>query len=577
MRQSQFFAPTLRQVKSDNPGHALLLRGAFVRQLSAGIYSYLPLGWRVLRKVENIVREEMNHAGAVELLMPAMHPAELWAETGRDKLDILFKLEDVKGAPYLLGPTHEEVVTDIVRHSISSYKQLPVTLYQIQGKFRDEPRPRAGLLRGREFIMKDAYSFDRDLAGLDESFDKMVAAYKKIFTRCGLKFQIVQAAGGGIGGFDTQEFMAIADSGEDTMLFCEADGYAANLEMASSILEPVADRDDIGDELEEFATPGIVTIEALTQFEGGAPAVHQIKTLIYMATLADEKGQPQTVPVLALLRGDHQLNESKLTGALGAAHLRAANADEIFELLGAHPGSLGAVSPPLPRGAGGVRKIFADESLRGRKRMTTGANKDGFHLRGVDVERDIQVSHWGDLREAKAGENSPNGGGVLQEARCIELGHVFKLGNKYSKAMDAGFLDVNGKRQIFEMGCYGIGVSRIIAAIAEAHRDENGVIWPKNVAPFDVHLLNLEKDDATRAIAEKLYEDLQRAGVDVLFDDRNERPGGKFAEADLFGIPVQIVAGRNTKETGEVEVRTRDKSLNETINVENVIERIRQI
>ena len=577
MRQSQFFAPTLRQVKSDNPGHALLLRGAFVRQLSAGIYSYLPLGYRVLRKVENIVREEMNRAGGIELLMPALHPVELWAETGRDKLDILFKLEDVKGAPYLLGPTHEEVVTDIVRHSISSYKQLPVTLYQIQGKFRDEPRPRAGLLRGREFVMKDAYSFDRDLAGLDESFDKMVEAYKKIFTRCGLKFQIVQAAGGGIGGFDTQEFMAIAESGEDTMLFCEADGYAANLEMATSVLEPISDREDIGEQIEEFATPGIVTIEALTQFEGGAAAEHQIKTLVYIATPPAPLGKGGEVePVLILLRGDHQLNQSKLTSALGASHLRAASADEIFALLGAHPGSLGAVSPPLPRGAGGV-KIIADESLRSRKRMTTGANKDGFHLRGVDIERDIAVSQWADLREAKAGENSPQGGGILEEARCIELGHVFKLGNKYSKAMDAGFLDVNGKRQIFEMGCYGIGVSRIVAAIAEAHRDENGVIWPKNVAPFEVHLLNLEKDDATRAIAEKLYEDLQRAGFEVLFDDRNERPGGKFAEADLFGIPVQIVAGRNTKETGEVEVRTRDKSLNETVNVENVIERLRNL
>ncbi|HEY0074162.1 MAG TPA: proline--tRNA ligase, partial [Abditibacteriaceae bacterium] len=284
MRQSQFFAPTLRQVKADNPGHSLLLRGAFVRQLAAGLYSYLPLGWRVLRKVENIVREEMNRAGAIELLMPALHPTELWAETGRDRLDILFKLEDVKGASYLLGPTHEEVVTDIVRHSIASYKQLPVTLYQIQGKFRDEPRPRAGLLRGREFVMKDAYSFDRDLDGLDKSFDKMVEAYKAIFTRCGLQFQIVQASGGGIGGFDTQEFMAIAETGEDTMLYCPSDGYAANLEMATSTLEPVADRDDISDELEEFATPGIVTIEALTQFEGGAAAEHQIKTLVYVFT-----------------------------------------------------------------------------------------------------------------------------------------------------------------------------------------------------------------------------------------------------------------------------------------------------
>lgn len=561
MRQSQFFAPTLRQVKADNPGHALLLRGAFVRQLGAGIYSYLPLGTRVLRKVENIVRQEMDRAGGIELLMPALHPEELWVETGRDKLDILFKLQDGKGGHYLLGPTHEEVVTDIVRGSISSYKQLPVTLYQIQGKFRDETRPRAGLLRGREFVMKDAYSFDRDLAGLDASFDKMVEAYKAIFTRCGLKFQIVQASGGGIGGFDTQEFMAIADSGEDTMLFCEADGYAANLEMATSVLDAVADRDDIGDELEEFATPGIVTIEALTQFPGGAAAQHQIKTLVY---IADEK------PALALLRGDHQLNEAKLTNALGAGKLRAATAEEIFDLLGAHPGSLGAVK--LEK-----QTIIADENLRGRGRMTTGANKDGFHLRGVDVERDISVSQWADLREAKAGETSPKGGGPLQEARCIELGHVFKLGNKYSKAMDAGFLDENGKRRICEMGCYGIGVSRIVAAIAEAHRDDNGIVWPKAVAPFDVHLLLLEKDEATRAIAETLYADLKVANVDVLFDDRNERPGAKFADADLLGIPVQIVAGKTTKESGQVELRTRDKSLNETVTVDSILARLGEI
>lgn len=572
MRQSQFFAPTLRQVKADNPGHALLLRGAFVRQLAAGLYSYLPLGWRVLRKVENIVREEMNRAGAIELLMPALHPTELWAETGRDKLDILFKLQDVKGAEYLLGPTHEEVVTDIVRHSIASYKQLPVTLYQIQGKFRDEPRPRAGLLRGREFVMKDAYSFDRDLAGLDASFDKMVEAYKAIFTRCGLQFQIVQASGGGIGGFDTQEFMAIAESGEDTMLYNPSDGYAANLEMATSILEPVADRDDIGNEIEEFATPDIVTIEALTQFEGGAPAEHQIKTLVYViAPLhSSPPGGAQGGTILALLRGDHQLNQSKLANALGVSQLRAATAEEIFDLLGAHPGSLGAVKVEN-------QTIIADESLRGRKRMTTGANKDGFHLRGVDVERDIAVTQWADLREAKAGEMSPNGGGVLQEARCTELGHVFKLGNKYSKAMDAGFLDANGKRQIFEMGCYGIGVSRIVAAIAEAHRDENGIIWPQNVAPFDVHLLLLEKDDATRAIAKKLYQELLAQGIEVLFDDRNERPGAKFTEADLFGIPLQIVAGRNTKDTNQVEFRTRDKSLNETIAVGEVAQRIKSI
>lgn len=556
MRQSQFFSPTLRQVKADNPGHALLLRGGYIRQVSAGIYSYLPLGWRVLRKIENIVREEMDNAGALELLMPALSPDELWAETGRNKLDILFTLKDRKDTEYLLAPTHEEVVTDVVRGGVSSYKQLPVNLYQIQTKFRDEERPRAGLLRGREFVMKDAYSFDRDLEGLDKSFDGMVEAYRRIFERCGLETKIVDAAGGGIGGFDTKEFMLPAQSGEDIMLFCDEDGYAANLEMATSEIEPVASRDGIADSIEEFATPGVLTIEALVNFEGGAAAEHQIKTLVY---IADDN------PVLALLRGDHQLNESKLSGALGASTLRAATDEEIFDLLGAHAGSLGAVNVTST-------PIVADEALRDRKRMTTGANRDGFHLRGVDVERDIEVTNWADIREAKAGEKSPRGGGVLKESPCIELGHVFKLGNKYSKAMNATFLDENGKSQICEMGCYGIGVSRIMAAIAEVHSVERGPHWPQSVAPFDVHLLLLDKDEELLAIAEKLYADLKAAGHDVLFDDRNERPGPKFADADLFGIPTRIMIGKTTRESGEVEIKSRDGGVNKRVSPDVVLQ-----
>jgi len=557
MRQSQFFAPTLRQVKADNEGHALLLRGGYVRQVAAGIYSYLPLGWRVLRKVEAIVREEMDRAGALELLMPAISPRELWAETGRDKIDILFRFRDRKETEYLLAPTHEEVVTDIVRAGVSSYKQLPITLYQIQTKFRDEERPRAGLLRGREFVMKDAYSFDTSLEGLDRSFDAMVTAYKAIFRRCGLDTQIVQASGGGIGGFDTQEFMVVSPSGEDTMLFCPEDGYAANLELATSVLEPTADRTDIADELEEFATPGILTIDALANFEGGAAAEHQIKTLVYVTPGG---------PVLLLLRGDHQLNEAKAASALGVDTLRAATAEEIFPLLGAHPGSLGAVG--LAKG-----RVVADESLRGRTRMTTGANRDGYHLRGVSVERDIAVTEWADLREARAGEASPRGGGPLQAARCIELGHVFKLGNKYSKAMNATFLDQNGKAQIVEMGCYGIGVSRIVAAVAEAHGGERGVQWPAAIAPFAVHILVLERDAAVQELAEGIYQELRAANVEVLLDDRNDRPGAKFADADLFGIPIQIVAGKTTRETGEVEVRVRGKSLTEQLPAKSAVDR----
>ena len=557
MKQSQFFAPTLRQVKADNEGHALLLRGGFVRQLAAGIYSYLPLGWRVLRRIENIVREEMDASGALELMMPAVQPLDLWAESGRDKLDILFRLQDRKDTDYVLGPTHEEVCTDIVRGGVSSYKQLPITLYQIQTKMRDEERPRAGLLRGREFIMKDAYSFDVDLAGLDQSFDKMVTAYSNIFRRCGVEILIIQAAGGGIGGFDTQEFVALSEAGEDTVLHCDADGYAANLELATSILPPIENRSDIGDELEEFATPNVKTIEQLAQFAGGASAEHQIKTLIYMA---DEK------PVLALLRGDHQLNQSKLSAATGAGQLRAANDEEIFNLLGAHAGSLGAV---------GVEKdglqVLADEQLRGRARMTTGANRDGFHLRGVDVARDIPNAQFVDLREAQAGEQSPNGGGVLQASRCIELGHIFKLGNKYSRAMGATFLDQNGKTQIMEMGCYGLGVPRVMATLAETSRDERGVIWPANVAPFDVHLLQLERDEAMGAIAQRIYDALKARGIDVLWDDRNERPGAKFADADLFGVPQRVLIGKTTRESGQVEWKQRSDGSSQNVDVDDLI------
>jgi prolyl-tRNA synthetase len=338
--------------------------------------------------------------------------------------------------------------------------------------------------------------------------------------------------------------MVMSAAGEDNILFNEADGYAANVEMATSVLPALPDRDDIGDEVESFETPGILTIEALESFPGGAPAQHQIKTLVYVAD-----GEP----LIALLRGDHQLNESKLSSLLGASQLRPAAAEDIYKMLGAHPGSLGAVDLKSHR-------IVADEALRGRKRMTTGANADGFHLRGVDVERDISVSQWADLRTAQPGETSPNGG-ELQVARSIELGHVFKLGNKYTKAMNAKFLDESGKEQIIEMGCYGIGVSRIVAAIAEIHHDERGIVWPREVAPFQVHLLLLDKDAELTAIAEKLYGDLRAAGVDVLFDDRNERPGSKFADADLFGVPTQIMVGKTTRESGQVEVRQRaDKS-----------------
>lgn len=567
MRQTRFFAPTLRQVKADNPGHALLLRGGFVRQLSAGIYSYLPLGWKVLRKIEDIVRQEMDRAGAVELLMPALHPQSLWSETGRDRLDILFRLHDRKEGAYVLGPTHEEVITDLVRGGVSSYRQLPQMLYQIQTKFRDEERPRAGLLRGREFLMKDCYSFDRDLQGLDRAFDAMVEAYCRIFDRCALPYRMVMASGGGIGGFDTREFMVPAQSGEDVMLYCDEDGYSANLELATSVLAPLEDRADGPDTVEEFATPGILTIDALAGFPGGAPAEHQIKTLVFMAGEGDA-----VQPVLVLMRGDHQLNEAKLQSALHGAPVRPAGDEEIVTLLGAHAGSLGAVG----LAERGIKvQVLADLALQHRRRMTTGANRDGFHLRGVDMARDIAVDHWADLRTARAGELSPLGGGVLLESPCIEMGHVFKLGNKYSRAMGATFLDEQGQTAIMEMGCYGIGVSRIMAAVAEIHQDDRGLVWPEALAPFAVHLLLLDKDPELAAVADQLYETLQGAGVDVLYDDRSERPGAKFADSDLFGIPRQVLVGKTTRETGQVELRQRGDRASVTLSPAEVVEKLR--
>jgi prolyl-tRNA synthetase len=570
MRWSQFFIPTLREYPADAEviSHKLLLRAGYIRQLAAGIYSYLPLAQRSVIKISNIIREEMNAIGGQEFYLPALNPREIWDESGRWEVmgDNMFRLKDRKGADLCLGMTHEEVFTAIARNELRSYKQLPQVWYQIQTKFRDEPRPKSGLLRVRQFTMKDAYTFDVDYAGLDKSFEDQREAYIKIFTRCGLKFVIVEASSGAMGGSASDEFMVKTEAGEDLIAVCEESGYAANLEKATSLIEPIEDGEGLPAP-EEFPTPGVRTIEDLVTFEGGAEATRQIKTLVFIAT-RDGK----TFPVLALLRGDHQLHETKLSDNLKGAAVRPAHDEEIFELLGAHAGSLGGVRAKEIAKANGKDEpfIIADNALKGRRNMTTGANKDDHHIRGVDIERDIKVDQWFDLRTVQSGEMSPDGKGKLEVYKALEVGHIFKLGTKYSDSMGATVLDQNGKAVPIVMGSYGIGVERIMAAAIELHHDEDGIIFPQSIAPFDVivTIANI-KDEAMKSAGEKLYTELQASGLDVLLDDRDERAGVKFKDADLIGIPFRITVGKKSSE-GVVELFTRKTKTSEDVKTEEV-------
>jgi prolyl-tRNA synthetase len=570
MRWSQYFVPTLREDPADAEvvSHKLLLRAGVVRQLSAGVYSYLPLGQRIALKVMQILREEMNRIGGQEFYLPALHPAELWQESGRWSAigDDMFRLKDRKGADMCLGMTHEEVFTSIARNEIRSYKQLPQVWYQIQIKFRDEPRPKSGLMRLRTFIMKDAYTFDVDREGLDRSFNDQREAYKRIFTRCGIQFSIVEASSGAMGGSESSEFVAKTDAGEDLIASCADCGYAANVEKATSRL-PVVDDEAGPDAPEEFPTPGVRTIEDLTTFPGGAAADRQIKSLVFMATI---DGEPR--PVLALLRGDHQLHEVKFTDAIGATASRPAQPEEIRELLGASAGSLGSVG--VKKAAPGLF-IIADLGLKGRRNMTTGANKDDHHLRGVNIERDIEVDQWADLRTVTSGEACPRcDSGTLEVYKAMEIGHIFKLGTKYSESMGATVLTKDGKPVPIVMGSYGIGVERIITAAVEQGHDENGIIWPKTLAPFDVVVtVTNMKDEKLREEGEKLYHDLQQAGLDVLLDDRNERAGVKFKDADLIGIPHRITIGRKITD-GIVELFDRRTKQSEDVKLREVVSRI---
>ncbi len=574
MRWSQYFIPTLREDPADAEivSHKLLLRAGLIRQLGAGIYSYLPLAQRVALRIMQILREEMNRIGGQEFYLPALHPAEIWKESGRwDAIGgEMFRLKDRKDGDMCLGMTHEEVFTTIARNELRSHKQLPQVWYQIQVKFRDEMRPKSGLMRLRTFIMKDAYSFDVDRAGLDYAFEQQREAYKRIFTRCGVQFSIVEASSGSMGGSESNEFVARTDAGEDFIASCANCGYAANLEKATSRLAPIAD--GIGpDAPEEFPTPGVRTIEDLISFPGGAKAESQIKSLVYVATINNE---PQ--PVLALVRGDHQLHETKLGDNLAATAVRTAHPEEIRELLGASAGSLGGVGArPRAKEANFELKIIADLALKDRNNMTTGANKDDHHLRGVDIARDIQPDQWADLRGVVSGEGCPRcEQGTLEVYKAMEIGHIFKLGTKYSESMGATVLTEEGKPVPIVMGSYGIGVERIITSAIEQHHDADGIIWPKSLAPFDVIVtITNTKDQSLRETAEKLYKDLQRAGLETLLDDRDERAGVKFKDADLIGIPYRINVGKKVAD-GMVELFERATKKSEDIKLGDIVSRV---
>jgi prolyl-tRNA synthetase len=564
MRWSRLHIPTLREdpADADVASHRLLLRAGFIRQLMAGHYSLLPLAVRVRAKVMTVIREEMNRIGAQEFLQPCMHPAQLWEKTGRLEVmgEEIFRLKDRKGADLVLGMTHEEVFTTLALE-LSSYRQLPQSWYQVHTKFRDEPRPKSGLLRVREFTMKDSYSFDTDEAGLDASFQAHRGAYERIFARLGIPAIAVEASSGNMGGSDSVEFMCPADAGEDLVARCgDPDcGYAANLEKATSALPPIEDEPGPAAP-EQLPTPGVRTIEDLV-INYGKLADRQIKTLVYVI------GGQLT---LVLLRGDHPLAEQKLADTIDAGDFRPAQPDEIREALGASPGSLGAVGvTDLP--------IIADLALRGRKNMTTGANIDDMHLTGVDVERDIRVGRWADLREVRAGEPCPQCGAPLEILRAIEVGHIFKLGRKYTTALGVSVLGPDGQSIVPLMGCYGIGVERAMAAIAEVHHDDAGLVWPVNVAPAEVTVVLLSpKDEQTRAAAESLYEQLLAAGVDTLIDDRDERPGVKYRDAELTGIPWRVGVGSRDLADGMVEITSRKTGEKERVPVEQAVKHLQQ-
>jgi len=565
MRYSEMHLPTGREVPSDAEvvSNQLMIRAGMIRKLTSGIYSYLPLGYRVIRKVEQIIREEMNKAGAQEVHLPMVQPAELWQESGRWTFygKELLRFRDRNNRDYCLGPTHEEVITDLVRHDIKTYRQLPCNLYQIQTKFRDEVRPRFGVMRCREFGMKDAYSFDADEAGAEKSYEKMFAAYNNIFRRCGLKFRSVEADSGSIGGSFSHEFMVMADSGEDAIVFCEKCNYAANLEKAE-IVKPAAEDLQQKEQpaMESVETPDVRTIEEVSTFLNVSPE-QIVKTLIFNAD-----GKPCAV----LIRGDHEVNEIKVKNYLGAAALELADDEMIMKATGAPRGFAGAV---------GIKtRVIADYSIMNLVNMVTGANKENYHLKNVNIGRDFQVESFADLRVSQPGDACPRCGGVIKFVRGIEVGHVFKLGTKYSKAMKAVYLDRDGKEKTMIMGCYGIGIGRTVAACIEQNFDSNGIIWPIPLAPFTVIVtpVNIKESDVMKA-SEDIYRELLACGVESIMDDRDERAGVKFKDADLIGIPLRIVVGSKNLAQGRVELKIRRSGENRLYETGKIVDEVRKI
>ncbi len=555
---SRMLIPTLKEIPAEAEAisHRLLLRAGMVRKVASGIYDYLPLGLRVLRKVEHIVRREMDRAGALEVLLPAVQPAELWQESGRWGVygKELLRFLDRHERDYCFGPTHEEVITDLVRREVHSYRQLPLNLYQIQVKFRDEIRPRFGLIRSREFIMKDAYSFDADEAGAEACYQRMYEAYNRIFQCCGLSFKVVEADTGPIGGSFSHEFMVLAETGEDLLASCQGCAYAANLEKAEITLNLNEPAPPLGAKPEPVPTPNVRTVEEVATFLGVAPR-EIVKTLIYET----EQG-----PVAVLIRGDHEVNEVKVKNLLGVTDLILAGLIRVQELTGAEVGFAGPVGLNLP--------IYADQAVARLGAAVTGANRDNYHLTKVHPARDIEITQVADLRTVTDQDPCPRCGGALTILRGIEVGHIFKLGLKYSKALKASYLDQEGAEQFFYMGCYGIGVSRIVAAAIEQGNDENGIIFPMALAPVQVGLIPISVNDpAIMSCVEKLHADLESQGIEVLLDDRDERPGVKFKDCDLLGIPLRVVVGAKTLAQEAAEVRHRRSPENRLVPLKELI------
>ena len=565
MRLSEAFLKTYKEAPKEAEiiSHQLMLRASMIKQLTRGVYSYLPLGYRVLRKIENITREEMDRAKAQEIFMPVLQPASLWEESGRWFAygPELMRLKDRNEREFALGPTHEEVVTDIVRNMVSSYKDLPFNLYQIQTKFRDEIRPRFGLMRGREFIMKDAYSFHIDQKSLDEEYINMKSAYERIFTRCGLNFRAVEADSGSIGGDSSHEFMVLAESGEDDILYDDSSNYAANVEKAVSIIE-LKESDEKKLTKELVKTPHAKTIEDLANFLN-IPKEKTVKAVMLKEITEDGENF-----VLALIRGDLDVNSIKLKNAIGAKIELEMMTPEECERFGLVPGYAGSYEKK-----DGL-KVVIDETVKYVRNFALGANKEEYHYINVNIE-DIVYDLVADIRKAKEGDTSPDGKGTLKLAKGIEVGHIFKLGDKYSKALNATVLDENGKQQIIKMGCYGIGISRVMAAAIEQNHDEFGIIWPKNIAPYlvDVIIANI-KDETQVSLGEKIYAELSDNGIETVLDDRNERAGFKFKDADLIGFPLKIVAGKGAAE-GIVEIKDRRTGESSEVKKEDVLQYIR--